>query len=344
MDKPRDPLAELEEAYKSYMSLEKSRKRKMDKAQEGNDDLPAEPDELEKSESEEEKERDNREEMDKSKRGRDEQEEIDDEDEDEDEEDLAKCRGCGAKVEKSQKFCHNCGKKLRKSKDSATRAIRESQDSYIKDDDDDIHGEEEDIPEEQGDGDDETIITNMGRRVRPGVKKSLREDFYGNLIKSTGFDAEFFDANPAVEQMADVVGDYLEASERRVSALEKSLKKTQEMLQKSLSAQAALLRANTTMQRQLDALASQPADFPATGHLSPEAHVEHMAKSQAKKQENAPKLSKSMVREKLTKAMVNDIVDPRMLADFDNYMAKGLTADQWVEDALSPEQRQALGL
>ncbi len=283
----------------------------------------------------------------KSRRGRDEEEDIqdkdDDKDNDEDGDDLVKCKGCGTKVEKSQKFCHNCGDKLKKSKTSATKAIRDSQDSYLRDgdeDDDDIHGDAEDMGEEEGKGDDETIITNMGRRTRPGVKKSLREDFYGDLIKSTGFDADFFDANPAVERMSDIVGDYLDASERRVASLTKSLN----ALAKS---QAAILRANTQLQQQIDQINAQPADLPQTGYgFGWNAQVDDLAKSQAAKNKNEQKskLTKSLVREKLHKGMVNEVVESHVLSDFDNYMAKGYDPAQWVVDSLTDEQRRTLGL
>ena len=383
MPKALSAMEQLEEAYADFIRLEKSRKVKKAK-EEGEDDTPSDPDNQRQYDTRAAKEKDDHEEMDeqygdhepqdeadeeaedkaakrekrvydeddddakksrrarKSRRGRDEEEEIqdkdDDKDDDEDGDDLVKCK-CGAKVEKSQKFCHNCGDKLKKSKGSATKAIRDSQDSYLRDgdeDDDDIHGEREDMGEEEGKGDDETIITNMGRRTRPGVKKSLRENFYGDLIKSTGFDADFFDANPAVERMSDIVGDYLDASERRVASLTKSLN----ALAKS---QAAILRANTQLQQQIDQINAEPADFPQTGY-GWGAQVETLAKSQATKNKGQKTLTKSIVREKLHKGMVNEIVESHVLGDFDNYMARGYDPAQWVVDSLTDEQRQTLGL
>lgn len=356
MPKQRDPLAELEAAYQEHVELVKSRRKVKKAKEEGEDDPPADDDNMKQYNTDRDEEEDNDEEMEeqygdtepeddadeeadkkaakRQKRAYDEDEtkksrkarksrrrddDEDDKDEDEDEDEVKKSR------------------RVRKS-DAATRAIRDSQDSYLdEDDDDDLHGYAEDMDEEQGDGDDETIITNMGRRVRPGVKKSMRDNFYGDLVKSTGFDADFFDANPAVERMSDIVGDYLDAADRRVARLTKSIN----VLAKS---QAALLRSNMALQQQIDTLSQQPADQPHPGFQTPYFQVDEMAKSQAKQNKGTSKLTKSLVREKLTKGMVSQIVEPYVLSDFDAYTARGLTPDEWVANTLDEHQRQALGL
>lgn len=354
-----NPLDELNAVYADFIKLEKSRGVK--KAKEtGEDDPPADDDNMKQYDSDSDKDKDNNEEMDEqygdtepqddadkaaqkkaarrekdldkslsTKEGRDEQK------------DIQECPHCGEELAKSDKFCKSCGTKLKKSKGSATKAIRDSQDAYENENgnDDDVHGETTDVGEEEGKGDDETIITNMGRRTRPGVKKSLtsRENFYGDLIKSTGFDGDFFDANPGVERMSDIVGDYLDASDRRVAQLTKSIN----ALTKS---QAALLRANMQMQQQIDAINEQPADIPQTGYVGWNAPVEDLAKSQAAKAKQGSKLTKSLVREKLHKGMIGEVVESHVLADFDNYMSKGYEPTQWVMDSLTDEQRQVLGL
>lgn len=351
-----NPLKELEAAYADFVKLEKSRGVK--KAKEtGEDDPPADDDNMKEYDSDSDKEKDNNEEMDEqygdtepqddadkaaekkaAKREKDLDKSLSTKEGRDEQKDIQECPHCGEELAKSDKFCKSCGTKLKKSKGSATKAIRDSQDAYENEDgnDDDVHGETTDVGEEEGKGDDETIITNMGRRTRPGVKKSMRENFYGDLIKSTGFDGDFFDANPAVERMSDIVGDYLDASERRVASLTKSLN----ALAKS---QAAILRANTQLQQQIDQINAQPADIPQTGYMGWNAQVEDLAKSQANKAKSS-KLTKSLVREKLHKGMVGEVVESHVLADFDNYMAKGYDPAQWVLDSLTDDQRQTLGL
>ena len=378
MPKELSALEELQQVYKDHVRLEKSRVRKA--KERGENDPPADDDEMKQYDTRKDEDRDNREEDEaqygnsepkdeadeeatrragkrqrraydeddddtrKSRKARKSRREDDDDDDDEDDEDRRT-----RKSRRDDDEDEDEDRDVRKSRrgDSATRAIRDSQDSYLKeDDDDDLHGYAEDMDEEEGTGDDQTIISNMGRKVRPGVKKS--RSFYKSLIRETGFDSDFFDANPAVERMADTVGQYLDASDRRYASLAKSnneLHKSNEQLMKSV---AALLRTVDRQQAQLDNFATQPVDNPQPGYASGwDTQVDSLSKSQAarnKQQQSQPKLTKSMVRERLNKGMVNEIVEPSMLGDFDNSMARGLTADQWADMALTSEQRQALGL
>ncbi len=365
MPKVPDALEELEAAYTAHQRMEKSRK-KMDKG--GSDNPPADPDNMGQYDNEKEEDEDNKEEMNaqygdtepqdgadkkatreaakrqkeaynetrKSRREKDEEDELD------------KCRECGSEVDKSQKFCHNCGEKLKKSKGSTTRTIRDSQDAYLRDgdtNDDDLHGEREEMGKEEGKGDDDTIITNMGRRTKPKVEKSRRANFYDDLVKSGVANEGLIDANPALEDMIDIFGDHLAKSEAQTSTLAKSNREVSAMLAKSMQAQAALLRTVTNLQQQVDNLAAMPSDQPFVGVPNFNAeNVVPMQKSNAATKQQTTKLSKSLVRERLIKGMREDMVQGTFVADFDNWMAKGLTADQWVENALTDDVRQALGL
>ena len=384
MAEVRDALEELESAYSLHQRMEKSRKKAMDKgAQGGSDNPPADPDNMGRYDSDEQEDKDNQEEMDAQYGDTEPQDGADkratkeaarrqkrvvedtrksrrdhDEDEDDDgrkeEEDIQKCRKCKSEVEKGQKFCHNCGESLKKSKGSATRAVRDSQDSYLRDDDeddDDLHGEAEDMGEEEGRGDDKTIITNMGRRTKPKVTKSRRQEFYEDLYKSGAANDALFDANPTLEVLADTIGDYLAQSESKQAtlaksnnALAKSNREISDGLNKSMRAQAALLRTVTNLQQQLDNLVAAPADQPYSGipNFTPQ-NVVPIAKSGARGQQQA-KLSKSLVRDRLIKGMRDDVVESGLVADFDESMGRGLTADQWAEAALTDDVRQALGL
>lgn len=361
MAKVRDPFDELEAAYQGAVNLEKSRAKMRKAEEEGSDDPPADPDNDGREDSTATEKKDNREEM-RAQYGDTEPEDVPDE---EAERKAAKrqervtrksrrapkCDDCGADVDDGQKFCHECGEKLAKSKGDTTRTIRDSQDAYVRknaDNDDDLHGYREDMGEEEGTGDDDTIITNMGRRTKPAVTKSRRA-FFADVVESTGATTDFFDANPGLEHIANIVGDHLAKSERRSAELEKQNARLESRLAKSAQAIAATLRTVTSLQTQIDNVAAQPAGAPfaglSTGAFS--GQVGDLAKSQAARnqtQAQGTKLSKSLVRDRLIKGMRADVVESTLLADFDNYTNRGMTADQWVENALSEELRGALGL
>lgn len=362
-----DVFKELDQAYSNYMRLEKSRVKK---AQEGSDNPPADPDHLEEEGDVGREPRDGADEraeraaegrvddVNKSRvRKADDDEDHDENDGDGDgrreEEDIQKCKKCGRKLAKSAKFCHGCGSKVAKSKGSATRAIRDSQDAYEDDNDgDDLHGEREEVGEEEGKGDDQTQITNMGRRVR----KSLREQFYQDTVKTTGLTADVLDANPVLAGVVDTFADYLDAQDRTIVGLRKSVKQLQDrqkrsdnLMEKSARSQAATLTGITRLQRQMDTFAGSPADNPADG-VTTDAWAQQtaqLAKSQAannRAQAKRNKLAKAKVRDALTKGMRSGLIEPTVLSDFDSYTNKGLPVEEWVADALTDQQIQDLGI
>jgi hypothetical protein len=271
-------------------------------------------------------------------------------------------------MEKAMRFWHAWKKSQR---DTATRAIEAGQESYLRDqrgDDgeggneaDDLHGEPEDFPDGRfgmPDPDDQTQITNMGRRVRGAgsAKKSLAgsRDFYQEVIGTTEYDAEIWNINPGLSAIADTMGRYLDKSAAAIAQLADRLAKSdaraqrlEAKLEKSLTSQAAILRQNRELAKSMAAIEEQPVDFAPPGVvLWPGARTAPEAQPArgGKKGNKAPALTKSVVKGKLTKAMRTGQLDPALLVDFDNAMTKQMPLAQWLETAFDEDQRAALGL
>ena len=241
--------------------------------------------------------------------------------------------------------CAEC-MKARKSRkgheDAAERAIDESQRAYIYDDDwnkddEDLHGHFEDPAEEDapGSGDDKTIITNMGRRVRSsadakeGRKKSLREAFYRDIAKSKET-AAIVDASDALAHLTDVLGAHLDG----VQGLIKSLNERLDQVEKVQKAQSGVL---VEMAKSRDSeVANQPMAgigmFPAVTKSNATA-----------KTEKAP-ISDNIIRKALYNGMVRGIVSPDAVAEFDAFRMQNYSAREWVESTLTPEQITALNI
>lgn len=254
-------------------------------------------------------------------------------------------------------------------RDAATRAIEDSQDAYLRpqrgDDglggpeDDDVHGEPERFPhrdlgsENANDG---TIITNLGRRVRPegAAKKSLAA-YQEDVLAQVGDDAGMWDGNPGLTALADVIGAHLEKStarwDARLARLERGLTTLAQdndglarKLDKSLRANAALIAQNGALQKSLTDLSGQPVDFPMPGVIalpvaSPDARSQAPARGG-----KGPGLTKSQLRGRLMKALKEGTIEPGTLRDFDNQVGKGVTPAEWGAYALSDIQRAACGL
>ena len=271
--------------------------------------------------------------------------------------------------EKAMRFYHRWKKSQR---DAATRAIEAGQESYLREqrgdddeggnEDDDVHGEPEDFPDGRfgmPDPDDQTQITNMGRRVRGAgsARKSLggSQDFYQEVIGTTDYDAEIWNVNPGLAAIADVVGRYLDKSATVITRLAQELRKSNARVQrmeaqlaKSLTSQAVILRQNRELSKSMAVIEEQPIDFAPSGVVlwpgARTARDAQPAQRGGRKGGKPPALTKSVVKGKLTKAMRAGQIDPAMLVDFDNAMTKQTPLAQWVETAFDEDQRAALGL
>ncbi len=282
----------------------------------------------------------------------------DDDDDDDDQEDFEKAMRMYRAWKKSQR-------------DAATRAIESDQDAYLRDqrgrdglgghEEDDIHGEPEDFPDGRfgmPDPDDQTQITNMGRRVKGAgsARKSLStaQDFYQDALDATGYSRDVWDANQGLAALADVLGSHLDKSTRVIANLADRLAKSEArqarmeaQLTKSLQAQTVTLQGQRAIAKSLAAIEEQPVDLAPPGVvLWPGAQTAPNGQPARGKGKGAkPKsLTKSQVRGTLTKAMRAGAIESSLLVDFDNAMIKQMAVPDWLDTALDEDQRAALGL
>lgn len=223
----------------------------------------------------------------------------------------------------------------REEKSRARKAKHTSHD-FWDDDEDAVHGYEDDPAVDKAEGaedaDDDTIITNMGRRIkRREGKKSLREAFAHDLSKSRGL-ADVIEVSDEMNELTTIVANHLGTVEKSLGRFART--------ERLVGAMAETMLELAKSQNELrELLGAQPARTPATGVVLPADGV---------RKGGAPRASMKEVRDKLIKGSQRGIVDSHVLAAFDSLagdpLAGNMTLEDFISRNLTDEQRAALSL